>query len=87
MVKQVSSGRDGTGYAGTLSLGFVSKHGSEEFVVLRSTHSIERTKCLEDGKLVDLPSNEGKYSLICNFEKLVGGGEEEWGEYMGKKLL
>ena len=85
VVKQVRSGYKGTGYGGTLSVGFINKFGSDTLVLLPTLTSIRRTKYLKDNKCIDVPSDEGVWGDICDFEKLINGGEEAWREYMQKK--
>ena len=65
VVEQVRSGYNGTGYGGTLSVGFINKYGSDTLAVLPTLSSIRQTKYLKDNKCIDVPSNEGVWGHIC----------------------
>ena len=84
-VKQVRSGTNGTGYGGTLSVGFISKSGSDTLALLTTLSSIRQTKYLKDNKCIDVPSNEGVWGSIWDFEELIKGGEEAWSKYMKRR--
>ena len=71
VVEQVRLGKNGTGYGGTLSVGFIDKYGSDTLAILTTLSSIQQTKYLKDNKCIDIPSNKGVWGSICDFEKLI----------------